>query len=249
MEETKPKLNLLENTTLIYAFLTFLGYSYIDFYYDFWGIRINSFLDISEILPLFLNNINYLLLNVVINLIFYSGIMYYMNLDFVDRIHITRGFMPSKNIRLLVLIIVPVFLLLIVWLSYIMSQIRLLIIIYINAFIIMAFYAFYHKLPLILEKLKLTISRQSQRIFLIIVYLYIFNFTCVVYKVGNISSKQRLTFFSFNYESFKYQSNDSLFYIGATSKYIFLRNTKSETNLIFEKGNIKNLSLVENKPK
>ena len=60
-----------------------------------------------------------------------------------------------------------------------------------------------------------------------------------------IVNKRQNTIFNLTYETVTYKSNDTLLYIGATSKYIFIRDTKSNINLIFDKGNIKNLSITE----
>ena len=56
-EEAKT-FNLLEWTTIIYAFLTFLTYSFTDIYYSKWDIDIYCYLDSSEIWLAFLKNTN-----------------------------------------------------------------------------------------------------------------------------------------------------------------------------------------------
>ena len=80
---------------------------------------------------------------------------------------------------------------------------------------------------------------------MVFVYAFLINIICSSYKYYNVKDKITFTYFSFNYESATYKSNDTLLYIGATSKYIFIRNTKDSTNLIFDKSSIKNLSITE----
>jgi hypothetical protein len=92
---------------------------------------------------------------------------------------------------------------------------------------------------------KLLLHNQSSVYLIIFVFLYVFNISCVLYQIASIKDKSLATNISFTYESKNYKSNDSLLFIGATSKYIFIRNTKNKTNLIFDKASIKNLSLTE----
>ena len=60
MAESNKTINILELTTLVYALLTFLGYSFIDSYFSHWGIHIYSFLDATEVLHAFLKNIDHI---------------------------------------------------------------------------------------------------------------------------------------------------------------------------------------------
>ena len=70
--------SLVEYTTFIYALLTFLGYSYLDAFYRFWHITIYSFLDASEILLAFLNNIHITVFTIIFGFILYSIPLYYI---------------------------------------------------------------------------------------------------------------------------------------------------------------------------
>lgn len=265
MEESKPKLNLLENlnllelTTLIYAFLTFLCYSYIDTYFKHWGINIYSYLDASEILLVIYNNINYLVAIVIVVASIYFGTLFFYNpakvASKLNQISNTDN-ASSTDIRfnkMLIMIGILIFGELMLYVIYLfdrnVNSFELYFKIYFSYFsYLLSLYIF---IPLLSQRRNISVNFKIANIILIIIASYNINSHCANFKFSNIKDKKEETNFNFKYELVKYQSNDSLLYIGATSKYIFIRNTKSKCNLIFEKSNIKNLSLVEeqNKPK
>ncbi len=249
MENTKQmgkpkKFNLLEWTTIIYAFLTFLGYSYIDSYYNNWGIHIYSFLEASEILLIFLNNLNSLLLTIgslgfVVLCVFYLTSS--KNEANREQIKSNVNKMPMIIVYIIVIAIPVVFGLLMTLLtnafsSYVVTSLVLILTFYVVA---------NNKLDINVKYLTLPYNKRVHQIFLLIVCLLISNIIFANYHYKSVINKQSRTLFSFTNESVPYKSNDSLLFIGATSKYIFIRNTKDSTNLIFDKSGIINLSLTE----
>jgi hypothetical protein len=256
MEETKPKLNLLELTTFVYAFFIFLGYSYIDAYFRNWGIHIYPFLDASEILLSFLNNFNAFLITVLLFCLIIS--FPFILPDFLLEPKPNLSLKLDEKYPFLKKPVPPIFIfgsfaLLLGFLVYdfistftIIKLLNLIILLLIVLFIF-----FNYKVDIIIKKYRLTFNKYIIQVVLLIVFSFSLINLSALYQFRKVKDSLSITSFSFNYESTKYNTSDSLLYIGATSKYIFLRNTKSETNLIFEKSNIKNLSLIEksNKPK
>ena len=88
-------------------------------------------------------------------------------------------------------------------------------------------------------------NKQILLVWFIVGFFYLLINSTAHQNYKNINSDQLKTLFSFTNESKTYKSNDTLLFIGATSKYIFIRNTKDSTNFIFDKASIKNLSITE----
>jgi len=243
MADSKQKLNLLENTTIAYAFLTFLEYSYINSYFSRWGIEIYSFLDVGDILLAFLKNINSLIL------LFVSlCIMFYAYIQFNSQTKVNTVSPRDSNLKkplwknlfiggveLLVIGIIIYFLF--KWNSTIMNSITNMLL------FVVIIYTLNLILPKWLYNNNIALNKQYLKIILLILFIVKFNVFCAEIKYIKMTAFPK-TNFSFTYECTNYKSSDSLIYIGATSKYFFLRNTKSKANQIFEKENIKNLSMI-----
>ena len=255
MEDSKPQLNLLQYTTLIYAFLTFLGYSYIDTYYSRWNIEIYPLLDASEIIFAIINNLNYLTSISVI-----STLLYMLSTQIIHpNIMVTHMKQIKIKYNLTAIsetIIHYIYLLLIyfvtIGLFYIIYLIDrneyLLIFVIINFSIIMlSIELYFTTIPDFFDSFNIQVNKYYLKIVLISVFVYLTNINSANLRFSYIEHKIYVNTFSFNYENKKYKSNDSLLYIGSTSKYLFIRNKINNTNLIFEKVNVKNLSLTTNK--
>lgn len=244
-KEEPMKFNLFHWTTIIYALLTFLGYSYIDSYYNNWGIHIYSFLDASEILLIFLNNLNSLLLTIG-SLGIVALCVFYLtsSKNEANRVQMKSyvNKMPIIIVYITVIAMLVIFGLLMMLLSSKFNSEVVSSLVFILTFYIVA----NKRLDVNVKYLTLPYNKRAHQIFLLIVYLLISNIIIANYHYKSVINRRSKTFFNFNNESKNFESNDTLLYIGATSKYIFIRNTKSKTNLIFDKASIKNLSLTEN---
>jgi len=249
-KEQPIKFNFLEYTTIIYAFLTFLGYSYIDWYYLCWGIHINSYLDLGEVLLLFLSNINYLL----ILLIFSFSVLFIIAIilpPFKLLAKIEQQVFPlsannkiySRNITIFHFLIYLVFIG-IMYLFYLIGFDKYNIIltsILMSIAVLSSFILTF--LPRLLYKFRVKIKLRYILYSVIIVFIFLCNITFASYKYFSIKNKNIETNITFTFDTITHKTNDSIQYIGATSKYIFLKNTNSRTFLIFDKSSIKNLSI------
>lgn len=249
-EDSNKTLNILEYTTVVYGILTFLGYLYIDTYYGYWGIRIYPFLEASEVLLAFLNNIS-LLMPIIVMFYFY-----FLCYTFIF------SSTPSEKYSLLLdgdklslKKIVLFFIVLYIVMIYVFSPLLFSIILNRDLFydivlmLLQIFLIMYLSQPLINFKIEFAKRKQIGQISLILLLIYSLNYSYARFQFKDANYKRNITNFSFNYELNTFKSNDSLLYIGSTSKYIFIKNTKSKTNLIFDKENIKNLSITENHKK
>lgn len=241
MEEPKLKFNLLEWTTIIYALLTFLTYSFTDTYYSQWGIEIYSFLDSSEIWLSFLKNVHIVVIMLVLS---FTGFMMSIYLHFIKDSFNDNNQIITKTLRFLGIKQVILTIVLLVAVYFVNKNINQFIYWNVLLFLTFGLKSVYLTIPEILNRFGKTINNYHT-IAILLIYILAVNLICAQYKYYNIRDKFIKTSFSFNYESTTYKSNDTLLYIGATSKYIFLRNTKDSTNLIFDKSNIKNLSITE----
>lgn len=243
-KEEPKKFNLLEWTTIIYAFLTFLGYSYIDTYYNQWGIRIYSFLDASEILLVFLKNITIL---IPVIMLLYLYVYRILSIDNHDEKESLRTKLAKMSLEKYILLVVLTYVLLtcvMLPLGFIL-QLNRGFSFDIVLMVLMIYLIMHLSIAMINFKGVFTNRNKPARITLILILLYSLNYSYARYQFKDARYKRNNTRFSFSNESKNYKSNDTLLFIGTTSKYIFIRNTKDSTNLIFEKSNSKNLSLTE----
>lgn len=236
MEE---KNSLLQYTTIFYSILTILGYEYLDKYYGHWGIEIYPFLDFSEILLLFLRNITSVMIVLSLSVYFFLFGNYY---DFVYKFSSIKF---NINERKLVQIIVIVSLLISVIGFYFKNETLILY----NSILVysMIFIFSFNKINIILERKGVKLSNEFSKILLIFFYLFLINISYSNYDYKMILNKEKVNIISFQYENRMINSNDSILFIGSTSKYIFLHNLKSKHNYIYEKSNIKNIVLKKKK--
>jgi len=186
MEEPK-KLNLIEYTTIIYAFITFLGYSYIDSYYSFWDINIYSFLDVGEILLSFLNGINFILIVLLLVFLTYAIPIYHTNPNTVKEIsikYLKANPLKAKMIRkvhFLLLILSTILIPLVIYLLFIYSKL-VAITTLVTCIIFAIFYLFYIYLPKLLKRLNIDINIHYQRIMFFVAILFVCNYLSAGYK-------------------------------------------------------------------
>ncbi len=245
---------ILKYSTLGYAILIFYGYSYMAAYYSRWGIQIYSYLDASEILMSFLNNIDRYISLINIFLCMF-GFSFLVSLNPIWRKDSTTMAM-QKALRVL-------------WSSYIgliLVFILCLIVVYLLStqpkynipnniecyfpfvYIIlgMIIFLFFFKIPTQLLKINMTVNVPAFRLVIVLFYLYFVNVlgaTGDYLEAKDVKHNFRVTNISFNYDSKLVKSNDTLAYVGITSKYIFLNDIKSNINYIFEKEKISNLKI------
>lgn len=251
---------LLEYSAFIYAFLIFLGYSYIDIYFESFGISIYSYLDASEILLSFLNRMTFLVL-MGIGLILYLLIMYFIvwakgkektKLETKSEINLEKKKTITDKI-IISLGLVSTFGFLIYALYKLIYKIVYgsfddKVIISVLVLIGLCFIG-YHKLPILFKSIGFNLSIRNQRITYFIIIICFVNYIAAIIKYNRVLKGVEKIEFSFIYESKKYNSCDSLRYIGATSKYIFVWNLTSSNNYVFPKEEIKNLSIKNIPPK
>jgi len=105
------------------------------------------------------------------------------------------------------------------------------------------FFLLYRYLPDFLEKQKIKVNHHVTNIILGVVIIYSFNYISATFEYKLTLNKINQTEITFDYDGKTIKSSDSIVYVGASSKYIFLRNLDAKINFIFEKDNIKNLTL------
>lgn len=243
---------ILKYSALIYALLIFLGYSYIDNYYGFFGIQIYSYLDASEILLSFLKNLNLLLILVILAILINVFPMFFYHkisekvLDLRPKTVI--GTYKERN-GIVYGYIWP-FLIMLSFIYCIYNLIQLVkenpfigIIILIVIVVLLLCYLVYYSFPIYFEKRNIKIDKKLLRIALTLIAAYLFNFMYAYINYTRVFNKIGSSIISFKYESNIYKTSDSIIYVGSTSKYLFLKNCKSDDSYIFEKESIKNLTL------
>jgi hypothetical protein len=243
---------LLKYSTLIYAFLLFLGYAYLDTYYNWFGIEIFSFLDTSEILLSFLRNIN------TLGVFLFIVLVYIALTSLTDRIKLDRinNYIEASEKRKSITYLLGLLLAagVVIFSAYqlvitIMDGPLEIIFILIYILIAIVFIVLYKHFKSILEtnkKEKEDIERSKKvlRLIIVIAVAFGFNFLTATYAYRRTIDKKETADISFNYDNRLVKTNDTILYIGSTSKYIFLRNVKKKSNLVFEKEKITNLSLL-----
>lgn len=242
-KKEKPiQYNILEYSTIIYAFLTFLAYSYIDSYYAQWGIDIYSYLDASEILLIFLAIFKTSILFLIVITILLIIIVLINSIKF-KIISNHNHFLLKVTPSILYILLLSTSLVYAVYQSLKNNYHVIALVSFIGVIVI---YNFLNKrLNILMRGFKLNNNMVIGRIAILALLSMFIVSSSSIYKYQKISNLYTKTSFCFNYESTTYKSNDTLLYIGATSKYIFLRNTKDSTNLIFDKSTIKNLSITK----
>lgn len=234
---------IIEYSALLYALLIFLGYSFIDTYYDNFDISIFSYLDASEILLSFLRNINYLVFMIVILIGInvtkffptkreeYKGEVKYENLTFIKKTKIHLPYIIGILIGIYFLID-----------SILMSPFDAIVVaVYISLLIL--FYFIYKQLPMDFSEFNFIVNVQLQRITFLLLAIFALNYLSSYVSYRRIKDKITITKFSFSYNNQKYNSSDTLFYIGATSKYIFLKNFNNGVSFVIEKDKISDLRI------
>lgn len=240
---------ILKYSTLIYSFLLFIGYSYIHTYYRHFGIEIFSFLDASEILLSFLNNLAMLIFIILFILLFY-GLPYFFLSQLETTLPKKETTIAEKKDSLLKSLIIPIS-----FTIYGIFQLVKMIIdgpivsLFAFIYIIVGVISFlvYKYLPKFLEKKQMKIKLSLVNITLIIIVICTFNYLTAIFESNQVEKKIHQTLISFEINSTKIQSSDSVIFIGATSKYIFLKNLNSQANYIYQKANIGSLSLIKMK--
>lgn len=240
---------ILKYSTLGYALLILFGYSYLDTYYREWDIKIYSYLDASEILLVFLRSVTPVIFVVIGSAIAYSvpiSTIFQTSSNNLVEVNTSAQKKTRKFDFILNIIMVLGFLIVITILILTNSKQNYfdfelipvkITLIFVTAILI------YHWLPSLIVKRKVHIELILLRVILIILTLYWINHLFAIAHYLQIKNKILKTSVNFNYESINYQTNDTLFYVGATSKYIFLNNPKNQTNYIFEKENITNFKI------
>lgn len=242
-EETK-KFNLLEWTTIIYAFLTFLAYSYFDSYYSYWGIDIYSYLDASEILLIFLTIFKTTMGFALPFTFFLIAIALVDSLNFKSKSNQNENHWSKKKVH--PIITIALLSLCLLYAIYQIINFNYHIIAMVSFLSVIILYKLLNiKLNIIMQSFNWNFNIEIAKIAILVLLSIYLTGISSTYKYQKTIKLYTQTSFSFNYELTTYKSNDTLLYIGATSKYIFIRNTKDSTNLIFDKGSIKNLSLTE----
>lgn len=245
---------LFEYSAFIYAFLIFLGYSYIDIYFDSFGISIYSYLDASEILLSFLNRVTFLVL-MGIAIILYLLLIYFVvrikgkdkskleiKTDSNEVKEVTKSDKILINLGLVSTFGVMIFALYSIADKIINGSFDDKVIIIILLIIGLCFLG-YHKLPILFNTIGYNLSIKNQRLIYLIITICFFNYISAIIKYNRVYKEVEKIEFSFTYESKSYKSCDSLRYIGATSKYIFVWNLISSNNYVFPKEEIKNLRI------
>lgn len=248
--------NLLKYSTIAYAFLILIGYLYVDRFYSYWGIEIYSYLDASEVFILYLRNIS-LSIHFVIAIVtliilpqkFITDIFKDVYVDNTGLIKIKYKIKFNRNTIVPVSIILVIAFALYYTTTYNIKSIsynsssRLINILTFATYAISYYIAI---LYVINREEKYRIINNTVIIMLLCLQILSFSYSGAKNEYYDIRNKTVSTKFNFNYELTNYQSNDSLIFIGATSRYIFINNAKTKINYIFEKENIRNLSIITN---
>ena len=249
---------ILKYSALLYAFLIFIGYFYTDAYYHCFGIDIFSFLDVSEILILFLNNITFLVIVLLLTAVLYAPIFFISSVKLKPVNNLVKKSVDSyvgsnqkrkKTVSTLSLLGAVALLIYIVIKAVMFFINGTIVTHFLTLFLVtvVLFGFMYYYIINKLEKANFNFNRQLLATIFTVALISLLTFMTALFHYARVKRKIIETTFSFNYDSKNYKSNDSLTFIGATSKYLFIRNTKSNTNYIYEKENIRNLELTRKK--
>lgn len=242
---------ILKYSTVGYALLILFGYSYLDTYFSRWDIQIYSYLDASEILLVFLRKVTSIVFGLIgassAYLIPTSKLFQKSTNDVDEKLNSVKKKKPIITIVMQVIFVLCILAAILYPtilatkkynLDFALLPLKILLV-FLGATIV------YYWLPSLIEKRKISIDLISLRILLIISVMYWLNYLSAIGEYHRVKNEIIKTSVHFSYESDTYQTNDTLIYIGATSKYIFLNNPKSLTNYIFEKENITYLKITE----
>ncbi len=244
--------NIFRNTTLLYAYLIFLGYTYLHVYYSNFDIDIFSFLDTGELLLSFLKLADNAMILIALFMIYpvIFLVLYFFipqkTKEQMDQPILNRS-SPKKNQYLNLLFLIGIIVLTIYSIYMLASRFREnLLSRYILYFIL--FSAFYWVIYFIYinycenKKDELDLN-ERQRINFISGFLFSFY---VVFFLANYSSQ--LTKFnlynksiSFIYENKNVKCSDNLRFVGMTSKYLFLWKYCEKEVFVFERDRLKNI--------
>lgn len=239
-------------TAVLYAFLIFLGYSYTHFFYYQFNLEIFSFLEFSEILILFLANMIFVVIGIIIILLF-LGIPFIVYTNF-RREQTTEPTPPaekklSRRQRMITLIILSAQMIaLLVYMvysvyrdwkqaGYVSKYIKVIVL------TMFVFGILYFLLPRGLKRLGISYNRTLANTILTVILICILNFMQAHLDSEEIKRNLARTNYTFIYEGKSFRNSDTSIYIGATSRYIFVHNPNNELNYVYNKDQLTNLAI------
>ena len=230
--------------------LIFIGYFNIDSYYNLFGINIYPYLDISEVLFNVLTGVNYfILLGVIIILTFTVPSIFINNSnkikDISEKIEQKKVYKVIYSIVLILFSLVSIF----------YNTWRLIIdlyetnnwIIFIAIFPLISIFLFY----LIIKKIsissnwsKATLKNRIEQIITIVIIMCFYSYFIAYsnYKLTIINVNP--DYIIFDYNNTKLESSESFVFVGSTKNYIFMHDTKSKLNYIYERDEVSNLKIA-----
>lgn len=244
---------VLNYSSILYAILLFLGYSFLDIYYDTAGIDIYPYLDASEVLLSFLKNANSIFIAVFLLILIplFLGVLLPKSI-FKTKVDGDSQLNSSEKIKKLkkelwfnyIMIIVnilfvinAVWTLIKDWSEHSDAKMLILICVF-SLFVIFLFYKRIHKVD--------NDSNASWKIEIKVLFIvwsaFVFN-AFMARTAYHYSIKSSAVEVSFCYHGKQIITGKKLIFIGETNKYLFIRDTIKNSNLIYEKENIDHVEM------
>ncbi len=232
---------------LIIAFLIACGYIKLYFYYNFFGVMINDYIDMSEILSLFLPN----LMRYILLLLLGSAVIIFLLFSrkkIEDKVNKNDLKNARKNFNILfytlsILSIVYFFIPYDIYPETIRKNLRPkyeLVYYFLWPLIISFFF--------IIKNIHKYYNIKMSKITIVIIF-------CLVYILfGSITSAFREISFtkrekykvSFEYLDKKVTSSKNTLYIGQTKNFLFMKNLKNDKTSVYNRNNIEFLEIMQN---
>jgi hypothetical protein len=237
--------------------LIMLGYLQLYIYYISFNIRINDYIDLTEIFTLTINNfifysIYFSILSFITfmiykvengNKIYVPESSYYDEKSFWKRILLFSKIFYLRTYGFLFLVII-FFIALFMVKSIINDFISFIIMsgCFILLFLIFLFFEFKYKYKLIVGKV-LDYRINTIILFTVMIFAFVSLFTFLEVKLVYLQSNFKTI--SFEYEGEIVETNSNILYIGQSKNYLFMYNNSDLTSIVYKRDAIENFRIQE----
>jgi len=234
---------LIKLTTFLSTILIFNGVLYLTVYYQSFGIKIFSYLQFSEILTVFLDSLNTILMFFLIYIIHavFSVYLFFKEEEAENRVveKEQNKFQPNSNSAAIFVVILIV----IISLPFVVGYFKInLIAIYVLLFLILNLFSFaLHKVDnILLKTLDTNDYKLIQNIALFVIPFTLFTFAIAVFDAKETKqSAQKITII--NKSDYPFYAGKYNKLIGKTNNYIFLYDSDSQNSMSVSLADVKSI--------
>ena len=240
---------IINITPLITGLLIFFGFLKVYFYYGYFEVDIKSYLEFSELILLFLDDVNLILLFFLIGILHFFGLTRLiesidasvkknnLEIDLNQKSETIEDFIVPKSNTGIVLVFI-VFIVFSVGFS-------LLYIYYVNyVFLYLAIITIFQLLLFIFDFILDNI--ETNLIFSAIISSTLFVIGITYYAKNEITNKTKEVNYKFEFDEKLITTNENYYMIGMTNHYLFINNDKENKVDVFLKEEIKHLTIYRN---